>query len=191
MFFNIFKAPTSRRDCLRVKYFHSQKSILRTCLNFQLLPLVLSLLSLPLWFQVCEGRTRIKFSRYFSKKKLIFLSAFQCFMNSILQCLCKSSALRKYFFNKDYTKDINTQFKPTRGLLTKGKLLLSHIRSVFVELCDASSCRNNKDRWSVHWTKNLCDFSSFGRYESRKKRKWYFINPFESANIRCWQLKGY
>jgi len=42
-----------------------------------------------------------------------------CFMNSILQCLCKTKLLRDYFGKKQYLQDLNEDHAPTRGRLAK------------------------------------------------------------------------
>jgi len=49
-----------------------------------------------------------------------------CFMNSILQCLCKTKLLREYFFKKHYQQDLNEDHAPTKGRLAKafGQLII-------------------------------------------------------------------
>lgn len=42
-----------------------------------------------------------------------------CFMNSILQCLCKTKLLREYFGKKQYQQDLNEDHAPTKGRLAK------------------------------------------------------------------------
>jgi len=42
-----------------------------------------------------------------------------CFMNSILQCLCKTKLLREYFFKKQYQNELNEDHAPTKGRLAK------------------------------------------------------------------------
>ena len=61
--------------------------------------------------------------------KVVLIHPFQCFMNSIIQCLRHTKKLRDLFFRDDVMESAKGSSAPTKGLLARGKV--AHARIVF------------------------------------------------------------
>lgn len=66
---------------------------------------------------------------------------FQCFMNSVIQCLSNTRPLLEYLLNEQYLSDINTTTSSMKGALIKA--FSQVIQELWEENCDHSVNTSN------------------------------------------------
>jgi ubiquitin carboxyl-terminal hydrolase 2/21 len=100
-----------------------------------------------------------------------------CFMNSILQCLCKTKLLREYFFKRHYQNDLNEDHAPTKGRLAKafGQLMLDMWSKKEEEYITPSQLKAEVQKYAVR-------FSGYHQQDAQEFLRFFIEGVHDDLN---------